>query len=284
MKKYLKYFIAIIFISFLSCSKNKTENKHGEILAQTKFSILYKDDIEIPENTDSIQYIKDYVKEWLTKELLFNEAEKYLSENEIKNIDKLVNDYKEFLYISHYKQFYIDKNLDTIIKPQDFEEYYNEHKALFILPENIIKGIFIKIPRTAPKIWRVRKWVASNKESDIELLNSYCVQYADKFDDFDGEWITFSKVLSVFPKKINNQEYTLKHKTFIETRDTSAYYYLDIDSFKLANDTAPLEFVKPQITKKIIAKRKKDLILNLKNNIFEDAKSSKKITVSGKYK
>lgn len=278
--------ITSLFVSslaFFSCSnKNETE-KNGKIIAQTQKAKLYLNDIDIPQEQDSSEYLKKYAKDWLTTQLLFEESEKYLNEKEKQKLQKLINDYKKFLYITNYKQYYTDKNLDTIISKSDLFNYYRQNKANYILKENIVKATYIKVPRKAPKVWQVRKWVKSNKAGDVELLNAYCVQYADKLDDFDGEWIAFNKVLSIFPKQVSNQEYTLKHKDFLETRDTSFYYYLDIDSFKLVNDTAPMSYIEPQLSDKILAKRKKELLLQLKNNIFDDAINNHQATINKEF-
>jgi hypothetical protein len=282
--KSMKYTLIIITTILVACSKTPNKHQNEKTLAKTPFSELYLSDIEIPQGQDTNIYLKKYINNWVTTELLFNEAEKYLTQTEINKIEKLVADYKKFLYITHYKQFYINKNLDTLVTKTNLQDYYSENKANYLLNENIIKATFAKIPRKAPKIWQVRKWLYSNKDADIELLNAYSIQYADKLDDFQGDWISFNKTLNFFPKQISNQEYTLKHKKLLETHDSTYYYFLRIDSFKLINDTAPLSFIKNKLSEKIIAKRKKDLILQLKNNIFDDAINNHQVKILDDYK
>jgi len=275
-----KLILFLTFASFvlIACKTNESENHKGEPIATVNEFNLYKEDIYIPENLDdSINYVKSFIDTWVQDKLIYQEAVKNLPNTTKSEFDILVNDYKSQLYLNAYKELYIKQKLDTIVPNSEIEKYYKYNIGRYKLSDIIVKSIYIKIPRNAPKVYKVRNWLKSNKTTDIQKLNTYCAQYSDKFDDFQGDWVFFKDVFKFFPRKISNPSSVLKYKSLFETRDSSFIYYIDVDAYKLKNDTTPIVFVKNEIIDDIIKQRKKELIKTMKQNLYEDAISKKEI-------
>ena len=273
----------ILFLTFtlfvlVSCETNESDNHKSKPIAMVNDYSLYKEDIYIPENiVDSSAFIKSFIDTWVQDKLIYQEAIKNLPNTTKNEFNSLVDDYKSQLYLNAYKELYIKQKLDTVVSNFEVEKYYNINIGRYKLSDIIVKSIYIKIPRNAPKVYKVRNWLKSNKSSDIEKLNTYCAQYSDKFDDFQGDWILFDDVFKFFPRKVSNPSSVLKYKSLFETRDSTFIYYIDVDEYKLENDTTPVIFVKDEIIDDIIKQRKKELIKTMKQNLYDDASNKKEI-------
>ena len=68
----------------------------------------------------------------------------------------------------------------------------------------------------------------SNDQNDLQQLESYCYQFAEKFDDFNEEWVPMDRLSVELQQDIENEENFLKRNTFFETSD-SASVYLDFN-------------------------------------------------------
>ena len=270
MIKYILYFIIISSFIMLSCGTNETDNNKHNPIAKFNDDYLYLDDVFIPENIDSLTYIQSYIDDWVMTRMLFIEADKNLPNESKSDFNGLVQEYKNQLYINSYKELFIKQNIDTNISAEEINKFYNENIGNYKLEANVIKAIYIKIPIKAPKVYKVRKWLKSNKPEDLEKLSTYCTEHSDKFDGFNGDWIYFNDVLQFFPKKISNQKSILKYKKLLEAKDSLFYYYIDIDKYKLINDTTPVFFVKNEIVDNILKKRKKELIKQMEQDLFND--------------
>jgi len=272
------FFITFALFVLVSCKTNESDIHKGKPIVSVNDFHLYKEDIYVPENIDdSVEYIKSYTDAWVQSKLIYQEAINNLPNTTKEEFNTLVDDYKNQLYINAYKELYIKQKLDTVVSISEIEKYYKNNIGQYKLSDIIIKSIYIKIPKKAPNVYKVRNWLRSNKENDIEKLNSYCAQYSDKFDDFQGGWVYFNDVFKFFPKKISNPSSVLKYKSLFETRDSSFIYYIDVDEYKLANDTTPVVFVRNEIIDDIIKQRKKELIKTMEQNLNDDAKNKKEI-------
>ena len=120
----------------------------------------------------------------IKKQLLLQKAELNLTEEQ-KDVHNQIEEYRSSLLIFKYEQSLILQKLDTVITQTEIEEYYNENPSNFILDINLIKALYIKLPRKAPNVEALRQLYSSEKEDDIQQLESYCYQYATKYDFFD---------------------------------------------------------------------------------------------------
>jgi len=275
--KLILFFVIATFV-LSSCKTNESENENLNPVARVSNDYLYTEDIYIPESIeDTNSYVNEFSDNWIQDKLIYNEAIKNLPNQTKYEYNKLVEDYKNQLFLNAYKELYIKQKLDTNVSNSEILEYYKKNIGEYKLTDNIVKAIYIKIPVKAPKVYKVRNWLKSNKPEDLEKLNTYCTQYSNKFDDFQGDWILFNDVLQFFPKKISNQNSVLKYKHLLETRDSSFYYYIDVDDYKLAQDTTPVIFVKNEIIDDIIKIRKRELINRMKQDLYDDAKNKKEI-------
>lgn len=266
--------VFVLAIMSFSCNKKNTEVEEV-ILAQVHDKQLYKSDLKSLYNSnitkeDSIIIAKNYINDWIKKQLLLEKAEMYLTD-ESKDIEKQIEDYRSSLLIFKYKQELISQKLDTVITDKEIEDYYNEYSANFILNYNIVKALFLKISKEAPEIEKVKWWYKSSAPENQSRLEDYCYQYATKFDNFDDKWLDFNNLLVEIPSKIDDQERFLKYNKYIETEDDLFYYFVKINEYKLKSTIQPLEYAKLKIKSILLNKRKFAFIDELENTIYNEA-------------
>jgi hypothetical protein len=179
--------------------------------------------------------------------------------------------------VYNFEKDYIQNNLDTAITEEEVNSYYEENKDNFILKQNIIKGLLLKIPKEAPQIDRLRTWLNSRSEEDAEKLRSYTYTFADSYLLDDSVWLDFDEYLfnTPFKKEINNPIQTLKRSSLLETSDSTFLYFIKIKDYKISDQHSPISFVKGQIRDVLINKRMVDLKKQKEKEIFDQALENK---------
>ncbi|MBP8960514.1 MAG: hypothetical protein KBG40_08840 [Bacteroidales bacterium] len=268
--------IIFTFMTAVMSCRNLKHNQAKIPVAKAGDKVLYLDQIpEIFRNNsskeDSIAAINNYINSWARKEIMFHKALENLSDENKNEIEEQLQDTKVNLYIYHYQRQMILEKMDTIVTENEIENYYADNQNLFRLNSSIVKALYIKVPSGTPGIDKVRKWYISNKPEDIRQLEEYCFNFADKYDDFGENWISFDKLAVELPEEIINPEEFLRRYSFYETHDSSAYYFITIRDYMLKSSTAPYEYVKNDIKNIILNNRRVEFLKNLENGIYEEA-------------
>jgi len=279
MRKALIYLsIITLSVSDISCLRQNKGPARIPV-ARAGEKILYYDQIpEIYRNTkspeDSIVSINDYINSWARRELLYARAVENLSPEYKNDIESQLLDTKINLYIYHYQHQMMLEKMDTIVSDSEIEQFYASNPDRFKLNTSIVKALFIKIPAEAPNIDRVRVWYRANDPESLRQLESYCFQFAEKFDDFGEEWISFDKLAVELPAEIINPDEFLKRYSYYETRDSSSVYFIAIRDYRLRSSLAPYEYVKDDIKSIILNNRRFEFLKKLENDIYNDAINS----------
>ncbi len=253
-------------------------------LARVNDAYLYLDELNgiVPASAsseDSAARVSSYVTSWIRKQLLLNEAAKNIDINEAE-VERKVLDYRYSLIGYEFQNFYIKKNLNDSISSGEIEGYYKTHLDNFVLKQNIIQGTYIKVPKTAPRIQRIKDLMYSTKEADQNELKSYCLRFSEAYQLPDSTWIEFDKLTANSPlAEIPNKIQFLYNYRFYETSDANYLYFLKIDTYKISDNVSPLEFVQDDIKNIILNKRKVELAKKLEDEVYEDAVKRKDFEV-----
>ncbi|QQS50662.1 MAG: hypothetical protein IPM71_13895 [Bacteroidota bacterium] len=271
--KRLLYLLIFVFTLF-GCSR-KSADKNEIPVARVYDKYLYVSDLKslIPENlaeADSIALSQNIVAQWVKKQLILAQANSKLSEAD-KNVEKQLDDYLTSLLIFRYEQKLIQQRLDTNITQAAIEAYYKENASNNILNENLAKGIYLKIPISAPDIRNVRQWYRSDNPEHIKNLEAYCYQFATEVEYFEDQWVRFDSYLNKLPPLYNKPKSILQTQKNIEVADTGYYYFLRIVDYRLEGTVAPLEYVQENIKNILLNKRKIQFIQQLEADIYNDA-------------
>jgi hypothetical protein len=276
----------LIFCGFLlltGCNGNHNQVKRTAV-AEVGNTILYYD--EMPRliqrgvsEADSVALVQNYINKWAKRQLLLQKAENNLTPELKSEIDKQLNETRSNLVIYEYQQQMILEKLDTLLTDAELESYYTTNQNSFVLTTNIVKALFIKLPLETPDLNKIRVLARSNDQKDLQQLESYCYQFAEKFDDFNEEWIPMNRLTVEFPQGIDNEENFLKRNTFFDASDSTSTYLVSIRDYRLRSSIAPFEYVKDDIKRIILNTRRFEFIQSLENGIYNDAlkKNSLKI-------
>ena len=174
-----------------------------------------------------------------------------------------------------YQSYYINQNLNTEVTDEDVLKYYEDNIENFPLRQNIIRGRIIKIPKAAPKINQVQRWVKSNREQDLNDLRQYCLTYATLYSLEDSLWINFDELVKNSPvAEVPDKIDFLRKNDYTEFSDEGSLFFLRINEYKVLNDVSPVEIVYDQIMNIIMNKRKVELAKKLEEDVYERAKSN----------
>ena len=155
------------------------EKSSGDnIIAKVGNKFLYAEDISYEKSMgDSIMIFNQQVNNWIKKQLIIQNAFQNL---EIKqNINKKVDKYKDDLILFEFEKYLFSNNKSFEINTKDIESYYNENINDFILPYNLVKTLYAKVPVNAPSINSFRRDILNYPKSDLEDIKSYCYQFAE---------------------------------------------------------------------------------------------------------
>lgn len=267
--------VIIIFLAGVCCTR-KNENNGRIPVARAGEKVLFFDQIPAifrnnNSREDSIAAINNYINSWARRELMYIKALENISPANRADIEKQIQEMMANLYIYHYQRQMILEKMDTVVTDAELENYFALNKEQFRLNSSIVKALFIKVPVHAPNTGNIRQWYTSTDAKDLQQLETYCYQFAEKYDDFGEEWISFDKVAVELPEEVIKPEDFLRRYSFFETRDTSYLYFVAIRDYRLSQAIAPYEYVKDDIKSIILNNRRFEFLKSLEDGIYEEA-------------
>jgi hypothetical protein len=266
----------LIFLTFLTACNNMADQQKRIQVAKVGDVILYYDELpKLFQNgvspEDSTAIIQNYINKWAKKELLFMKAEQNLTPDFKNEIDKQLEETRANLVIYQYQRQMMLEKMDTTISVEEMESYYATNEKNFLLNSNIVKALFIKVPVETPGLDKIRTWSRSNDQKDFQQLESYCYQFAEKFDDFNEEWVTMDRLSIELPQDIMNQDDFLKRNPWYETSDSSSVYMISIRDYRQRYSLAPFDYVRNDIKSIILNNRRFEFLQSLENGIYNEA-------------
>jgi hypothetical protein len=286
--------LVVITLSFLGlklgCHRQKPSKPDHTLLACVHHQCLYKEDLEgiIPANDstgkDSPLLVEQYVKTWATNQLLAQQAEKQITGAQREQIEKKVADFRSTLLGHLYLENLVEEKVKRDITDQEIQAYYQAYQDNFKLKHSIFKGKLIVVPKNAPQVARLKQLMPLDTTEALKELKEYCAAYATYSSLDNQDWLSWDGVIP--PSLASNmlsqalgQTKSSKKPSLKEMQDATYRYYLRIDAYKPTNDIAPIEFVKDQIAKVILYKRKIQLATQVREDILQQAKNNNVCTI-----
>lgn len=269
------YLIGLVIIFFLGCRFHRSENEH-EVVAKVGDKVLTHSDLSsaLPlgiTQSDSIAQSNDYIQRWIKQELMLSMAEKNLTPEQ-KDFHRELEEYRSSLIIHKYQRQLLRQRLDTVLTENDIRQFYENHSEQFILDQDIVKAIYVELPKAIAKPDQIKKWMLASDDKSQSDLEAYSYQFATKFDHFNHQWVDFIRVMSRMPLKYAISEQRLKKMSFIEVHDSEKYYFVSVMDIRHAGEKAPFDYVKGRIENLILNSRKMEFIQDLEKNIYQKGK------------
>lgn len=276
--KLLVLFLAIGMST--SCDLFKIKSEEGEeddpVLATVGKNTLRFSDIEFirKENQgelDSSELVNRYLQNWIRKQLMIREASNNLNLNEAELERKLL-DYRYALIVYEFEKSFVEQNLDRDVSLQEIEDYYNAHKENFSLKEIIVRTNFVKLEKNLPQKRQLERLLRNQRESNKGELKELALRYANNYYLEDVNWVKFDDIILNTPLAQNpNKVQLLKNNSLISVDDDNYTYYFSILEYKLQDQVPPLEFVRDEISKIIVNKRRVALAEQLHKDVYNKA-------------
>lgn len=289
MSNYNIHVKAIGFVMFLwlfaACDYLKIRNDSSEAaedqlrVARVNNQYLMASDLAeiVPPATsadDSARMVKRYVNSWIRKQLMIGEAASKI-EFDQQELERKILDYRYALMVYEYEKYYVNTALDREITEEEIRTFYEANKDNFELKQVILRGMFVKVPKEAPRLNKLREFLEMKDSNDKEKLKSYCYRFASDFMLDETAWVNFDELVTNTPlMSIPNKVQWLEANKYVETSDEHYLYFLKVVDYKISNELSPLEFVRDQIETIIINKRKTELAARLEEEIYEKAEKS----------
>lgn len=274
--------VVLLTILMVSCTGSQPDSDE-EPLARVHHKYLYPSDLSaiVPAGmtgTDSIRYVSQYINQWIHQQLLLEQAEFNLDADKM-NFEHLIQDYRASLLIHEYQKQLLAEKIDTVINGDEVEAYYNQNLGEFELSAPIVKALYIRIQKDNSRVQEIKNLLRSSSDSALESLVNLCYQYADRFDFFNDNWVAFQLITQNIPGSPEDQEAFLRSESLMETEDEQFLHLLQIHDYKLSGETAPMEYVQDRIRDMIMSDRRKVLLTELEESVFQEAVEKKEFEI-----
>lgn len=263
-----------------------TDEKPGDkVLAKVHNKTLHLSDMEgmfpmMATREDSTSIIQVYRQRWIQDNLLLHEAEMNIPAD--FNIDKLVRDYRASLVIYNYEDVMIKELMDSLVKQEDMEEYYQQYKDVFVLEASVARCRMVHVALPHPMEQEIREaWNASTPES-LARLTAICNDYQLPHMLDDSLWYLQEDVrmaIGVQELRPDASQITKGYNQLLA--DEENLYLLRILETKASREKAPFEYVKHKIRNILLLQRKSTLLQEKKKEMFDLELSRGNIEIYG---
>lgn len=270
----LIWLVGIFFLPLISCT-DKAPRSKGDALVSVGQHTLTAFEVKklIPKtlsSQDSLMMAESYVKKWVKNALIYDLANKHL-EDEKEEIDRLVDAYRQSLMSHKYEEKLVEERLSAEISDKEISDYYEANKESFLLEEDIVKGLFLKVPSDAPGLSDLKKWCNSGGDELIEKIEKYSLQNAVIYDYFYDRWMSGEEIAENMPVKKSEFNRMLKTDKLIEVSDSAYCYLLKVKEVEFKGNRAPFDYASAQIKEILLSQRKSEFLRSFEEEIYNEA-------------
>ena len=273
-------FICLSLIFCVSCGESQHDHGGKTPLVELDGNFLYREDLQhvLPQNLstdDSLLFAQHYIRNWAEDILLYQQALQNVS-NDVE-IENLVYNYRKALIVHAYQQALLQERLAKELTEEELRDYYTNNVDAFKAESPLLKGLFIKVPLTAPQISQVRQWYKSGRQDAVEHLEKYSLQHAVKYEYFYDRWVSASEIWSWLPSKESDMDEFIKKNHHVELKDTAFWYFLNISEYIRTGEQEPYEVARPHVRNMLLNRRQVDFMNQVKSDLYREASEDGKI-------
>lgn len=280
MRHFLKIYIIAIAVLLSSCRELPDYLVGDNTVARVGREELTTLEISqaVPKNltgSDSIAFVKLYIDKWLIRQLKIEEANQLFSSSE-KDIEKLVEDYRQSLLMNKVDQYYVEQQMSNDFTDDDIASYYNTHKSDFTLDRTLVKGRILRFDASYRQSKRLKEQMlkAASSTTDDKTFTDICEKNGFLLIDNRSEWTNFTDFLANLPTTKSQDYSSLLDKMGIqEMKVNDACYFFDFTSVCRTGNVAPLELVADNIRRILITQRRSEIIKAHEEEIITKAMS-----------
>lgn len=261
----------ILSLVLSSCDFVSSLVRHDKVVAEvmgkrlTETELYRNLDLTGLSPSDSADAIDVYVRDWASSTLMYELARDEFSGS--KELDSLVESYRQSLYVYEYELRLIKEHLSTQITDDQVFTYYKENPSLFYLQEPLVQGVLMTLLNKSPDYEVIKLLMESPRDTNMDMIESYSVKNAAKFDYFNNTWTLFSEIQKKCPLPIHEVDF--KEKTLYTETDSVRTVFLYVTKCVSAGDMQPFEFAKSRIRSILTEQRKTGYLRSYRNELYE---------------
>ncbi|WP_396209828.1 hypothetical protein [Flavobacterium sp.] len=275
--------IMLLFTVVASCDYFSAP-KEPKAVARVGKNYLYQEDIldVVPKGTskkDSIAIVKAFINQWATQKLLFEAAERNLSNDKVAEYNALMEQYKVDLYTKAYIEELVIRQVDTLVTEEQIVTYYNSNKQYFKNASELVKLRYINLVKENPKFAKIKAKFTSFTKKDQRALEQLSVQFKS-YAFNDSIWVDINQVYEKLPfLTIENKNTYISNGSNFQYSDATTLWLVKVNKVLPKDSATPLEFLKPTLKQIIINNRKLELVKTIEKEITNDAINDKKYEI-----
>lgn len=218
---------------------------------------------------DSAQFVSTYIDNWIQQNIILKIAEDNLQQ-ELTEINRQTKEYRESLLIYAYEKYWLSQNLDTLMSEDSLQAYYNQNQSDFLLQSDIYKISYAIIPIVNSKYDSLRYWFSRDIAKYRNNLESFCLTNCTGYL-FEGQiWFSADALIRILPFTLF-EDNKFRTTQLIESKDDEYRYLVKVHSFETQGAQAPYEYVREDIRRIMINKRKMLLLKKNYQKIISEA-------------
>jgi hypothetical protein len=286
MSRLVKILLLAALLPVVSCRELPDHLVGDDTIARVGRSELSINEISeiMPANLkgeDSVTYVRQYVDRWIVRQLKVEEADRLFSTSE-REIERLVEEYRQTLLSSRVDQHYVSAQTTAEVTDEDVAEYYNTHKSDFLLDRTLVKGRILcyddSYRQSKRLLEQMRK--ASTSQTEDKTFSDMCEKNGFLLIDNRSEWINFVDFLTNLPTTRTQDYEPLLDKMGIQQMEANGLRYLfDFTSVCRKGDVAPLEVVAENIRRILTTQRRSEIVKSHEEAIRSQAEAEGHVKV-----
>lgn len=227
---------------------------------------------------DSVKRAKVFINSWVKEQVVLERAEFNLNtEDEV--FQSKVESYLNDLLIYEYERQLVRQELDTVIDEAELLAFYEQNKENFILKDYVVKARYLIAPDDLEGLDRIaRKFKEYDEEDSLEVQN-YVETHDLPFMDEMNEWIFVPGLLETVPINFTYFEDKVKQKKYFDKTDNGKRYLLYVRDFKVRDGESPFELERERIKSIVLNNRKRRLLSDMRDKLFQDALETGQIEI-----
>lgn len=223
--------------------------------------------------SDSLSYIKAYVRQWIDTRLVSDVASKNVAD--MREIDRMVEEYRNELIIWEYRKRMFAEHKSEAVPEDSLAAYYERHKDEYRLEAPLLKGIFVALPRGSKYMAEVRRRIVSDDSSDFDRLERMSIdeELRDemKYEYFRDTWTDWNRISAWFPPSGRPKAPRLSPNRPMEVTAGDRVYLLFVSELVKPGETLPLEIVRDRVTEHLVNEGRVDYDRRLKLELYQKA-------------
>ena len=282
------YYIVLLVVATMFAACGNGGNFSGvangkRVVAKVDDKELMVRDIlaDMPEGLtgiDSATFVRMYTDNWVLNQLKLSRAEEVLTSH--KDIDRLVEDYRQSLIIRQLDQYYVDKEIETEITSRQIAAHYRLHSSQFKLDHDKVRGVIVRVPDNFRNTSALSEALRNVKGDGMVELNAFVEKHSLQITDLSASWVLFSDFLSYLPTvRTRSYDNLLQTGKVQSMKSDDVIFYFTITDIVRKGSTAPLETVEEDIRRMLYAERSSDIVKNYEQALKYEAVQSGRVSV-----